>query len=80
MKVTCEIIEDLLPLYADNVCSVQSRQAVEQHLQQCERCRTALESTQSVPVPHIEPDSPVEDNALKKGFRKIRLFKKYIVH
>ena len=30
MKVTCEIIEDLLPLYVDNVCSKQSRQAVEE--------------------------------------------------
>ena len=73
MKVTCEIIEDLLPLYVDNVCSAQSRQAVEQHLQECERCRTVFESTQAVPVPHIEPDSPVEDNAVKKGFRKIRI-------
>lgn len=73
MKVTCEIIEDLLPLYVDNVCSPQSRQAVEQHLRACEKCRSALESTQAVPVPHIEPDSPVEDKAIRKGFRKIRI-------
>lgn len=73
MKVTCEIIEDLLPLYVDNVCSVQSRQAVEQHLQECEKCRSAFESTQAVPVPHIEPDSPIEDKAVKNGFRKIRI-------
>lgn len=73
MKVTCEIIEDLLPLYVDNVCTVQSRQAVEQHLQECEKCRTAYESTQAVPVPHIEPDFPVEDKAIKKGFRRIRI-------
>lgn len=73
MKVTCEIIEDLLPLYVDNVCSVQSRQAVERHLQECERCRKTFESTQAVPVPHIESDSPAEDQAIKKGFRKIRI-------
>lgn len=73
MSVTCEIIEDLLPLYVDNVCSTQSRQAVEQHLQECEKCRIAFESTQAVQVPHIEPDSPVEDKAIKKGFRKIRI-------
>lgn len=72
MKVTCEIIEDLLPLYVDEVCSAQSRQAVEEHLRECEKCRSAFESTQAVPVPHIEPDSPIEDNAIKKGFRKIR--------
>ena len=73
MKVTCEIIEDLLPLYVDNVCSAQSRQAVEQHLQDCEKCRSSFESTLAVPVPHIEPDSPVEDKAIKTGFRKIRI-------
>ena len=73
MKVTCEIIEDLLPLYVDNVCSKQSRQAVEEHLRECEKCRSIFESTQAVPVPHIEPDSPVEDKAIKKGFRKIRI-------
>ena len=73
MKVNCEIIEDLLPLYVDNVCSKQSRQAVEEHLRECEKCRSIFESTQAVPVPHIEPDSPVEDKAIKKGFRKIRI-------
>lgn len=73
MKVTCEIIEDLLPLYVDDVCSVQSRQAVEQHLEECEKCRRAFDSTQTVPVPQIEPDQPKVDMAVKKGFRKIRI-------
>lgn len=73
MKVTCEIIEDLLPLYVDNVCSAQSRQAVKQHLQECEKCRSTFESTQAIPVPRIEPDSPVADKAVKTGFRKIRI-------
>lgn len=39
MKIPCEIIEDLLPLYCDGVCSEESRQAVEAHLAECERCR-----------------------------------------
>lgn len=73
MKVTCEIIEDLLPLYVDSVCSVQSREAVEQHLRECETCRSAFESTRDVSVPCIEPDSPAADKAVKKGFRKLRI-------
>lgn len=72
MKLVCEIVEDLLPLYADNVCSEQSRQAVTEHLQNCEKCRKIVESTQAVPVPHIEPDRPAADRAVKKGFKKIR--------
>lgn len=73
MKMSCEIIEDLLPLYADNVCSEQSRQAVEAHLRECSACRALMEGTQAIPVPHIEPEPPAADKALKNGFRKIRL-------
>ena len=39
MKMSCEIIQDLLPLYCDGVCSQDSRQAVEAHLAGCESCR-----------------------------------------
>lgn len=73
MKVTCEIVEDLLPLYADDVCSEQSRRAVREHLQKCEKCRKLLESTQEVSVPSFEPDKPKADKAIQKGFKKIRL-------
>ena len=72
MIVTCEIVEDLLPLYVDNVCSEQSRRAVEDHLGECDKCRRLIESTQAVPIPYIEPDRPAADKAVKKGFKKIR--------
>lgn len=39
----CEIVQDLLPLYCDNVCSEGSRQAVEEHLAVCPDCRGRLE-------------------------------------
>lgn len=39
MKYTCEMIQDLLPLYLDDVASSSSRQAVEEHLKECEDCR-----------------------------------------
>lgn len=39
MKLSCEIVQDLLPLYCDGVCSAESRQAVEAHLEGCETCR-----------------------------------------
>ena len=71
--MNCDIITDLLPLYADKLCSDHSRQAVEQHLQECEACRNAFQHTQAVPIPHIETHRPAEDTAVKKGFRKIRL-------
>lgn len=72
MKLVCEIVEDLLPLYSDNVCSEQSRQAVAEHLQECETCRALFAGSHATLIPHIEPEQPSADNAVKKGFRKIR--------
>lgn len=42
MKTTCDIIQDLLPLYCDNACSEDSKQAVEAHIEECEQCRNDL--------------------------------------
>ena len=42
-NVHCNIIRDLLPLYADGVVSEESRLLVEEHLEGCEACRKALE-------------------------------------
>lgn len=39
VKISCEIIKDLLPLYSDGVCSPESRQAVDEHLSGCPECR-----------------------------------------
>lgn len=41
-KIPCEIIRDLLPLYQDDICSEKSRNAIEEHIKECESCRTSL--------------------------------------
>lgn len=48
MKSFCKIIEDLLPLYVDDACSAESRGFVEQHLRDCEYCRTLLDEMRSM--------------------------------
>lgn len=40
----CNIVSDLIPLYCDNMCSEDSRSAVEEHTAECEKCRRLLES------------------------------------
>lgn len=40
----CGIVKDLLPLYADNVCSIESKKLVAEHLNECEECCKELES------------------------------------
>lgn len=42
MNISCEIIHDLLPLYCDKVCSLDSRKIVEIHLKTCKKCRADM--------------------------------------
>ena len=58
MILDCKVIEDLLPLYLDNVCSDTSKQLVGEHLKECEDCRRLINTTQVVGVPHFEPERP----------------------
>ena len=44
MKENCKVIEDLLPLYHDGVCSEESKEFVERHLCDCQSCRESLET------------------------------------
>ena len=39
MKLDCDVIRDLLPLYAEKLASPASSALVEQHLAECEACR-----------------------------------------
>ncbi len=42
-KYNCELIQDLLPLYQDNICNDFSRTVVEAHVQECPDCRQIME-------------------------------------
>lgn len=43
-KMNCEIIRDLMPSYVDGICSQSSREAVEEHVEECAECRASLET------------------------------------
>lgn len=47
MNYPCGIIRDLLPLYIDDVCNEESKQAVQNHLSECEKCRNYYEAMKS---------------------------------
>jgi hypothetical protein len=36
---SCKIVQDLLPLYVEDICSPSSREYVEAHLAECDKCR-----------------------------------------
>lgn len=39
MKISCNIVRDLLPLYHDKVASMESNEMVNEHLTECESCK-----------------------------------------
>ncbi|MPN38420.1 hypothetical protein SDC9_185944 [bioreactor metagenome] len=44
MKLSCEVIKDLLPLYYDKVCSKESSSLIEEHLAECPQCVDEFEN------------------------------------
>ena len=67
-RIHCNIIQDLLPLYADTVVSPESREMVERHLCECPDCKAVLEEIrESIPVPQSD-----DVRVLKKIKRKER--------
>lgn len=51
MNYPCELIRDLLPLYHDDVCSPESRNAVNEHCAGCLDCKKILDELETMPDP-----------------------------
>ncbi|WMJ77125.1 MULTISPECIES: zf-HC2 domain-containing protein [unclassified Sedimentibacter] len=43
MKITCNVIKDILPLYVENMVSNDSRAMIEEHIEQCQECKVYLD-------------------------------------
>lgn len=82
MKLTCNMMDDLLPLYIEDACSEDSRLAVEEHLSQCIPCRMKLERMQERIMENAEAPSKSMTNHYKQKVRrlKIRRILLYVVH
>lgn len=73
MKLSCEIVKDLLPLYMDEVCSPESRKAVEEHMKACESCRKVLEAEIELPQPEPIPEALQEKKRGTRALWRMRL-------
>lgn len=74
-KMSCDMVNDLLPLYLDGICSEESKDMVEQHIKNCEECRKTLECMQeNVDIPE-EKDTSI----IQKVKRRILIEKLVIV-
>lgn len=74
MNKKCDIIKDLLPLYAENMCSDDSRQAVAEHIDECESCRNELNKINTDVT--IQADS---DAAMLRRIKKRARIEKVVI-
>ncbi len=70
MNVTKDIINDLLPLYAAQECSADTRALVEEYLQQNPRLAEEFRRIMKTPLPGAVP--PARDLAETRSFREAR--------
>lgn len=74
MKINCEIIKDLLPLYCDDVCSQASREIIEEHVDECALCNAVyLDLNKSTDI------QPIKANEEKDKAKVLKSIKKKIV-
>ena len=87
-QTSCDVVQDLLPLYLDGCCHPGSRALVEEHLKECPDCeRVRREMAGEIPAPEEpqpegeaepakeEPEQAPEQKRAKtfrKGMKKIR--------
>lgn len=70
MKVSCEIIKDLLPLYHDEVCSNDSMAMIEEHLIGCDNCKAELQAMDEALLINKKDENLKEAEAVKKLSRR----------
>lgn len=73
--MNCNIIKDLLPSYIDEICSEETAKAVEEHIEQCEKCQQYL-TMMKQPTNSIQLSSEgvtVAKEPFKRINKKIRI-------
>lgn len=63
----CEVIQDLLPLYQDGICSNSSKQMIEKHLFTCPDCSLIMQKLQSS---NMEEQLVQEKNSVLTAYSK----------
>lgn len=74
MKISCRVIDDILPLYVDECCSEETKQLVDEHLQECEDCTEKLAKFKKPLFLSQDPsqNEKIYVKHVKKAFGKLR--------
>ena len=70
MKISCEIIKDLLPLYLDEVCSNDSKVLIEEHIAEYDSCKAELQAMKEELFLNHKDENLQEAEAVKKLSRR----------
>lgn len=81
MKYPCDMIQDLLPLYLDGVCSEKSKKAVEEHLAECSDCKDFFAAMRETDKIEIDTHSANRERQKAASFQAVKkkLFRKQIL-
>ena len=77
--MNCKIVEDMITLYAENLCSEDSKTMVEEHIETCENCRKKLEDYKTELAEELYKDEQIEQDKTKlkeNTIKEINPFKK----
>ena len=72
MTYPCGIIRDLLPLYIDDVCNEESKQALHNHLSECEKCRSCYEAMKSTEGFEYKRSDNSEDSKMASSLKNVK--------
>lgn len=78
-KIKCCIVQDLLPLYIDNVLSEGSSQEVHRHLEECENCRQEYRTMLKDVVLPTNQEVQEENSQVLKRFKSKWIIKKFLI-
>ena len=72
MKYPCSLIQDLLPLYHDGVCSEESNKIIEAHLSECSSCKDYYNSLCEADEIFATPQNAELEMKKAASFRSIK--------
>lgn len=81
MNYPCNLIQDLLPLYHDGVCSKESAEIIEKHLSECTVCKECLAALGETDNLIIKPENTEHEMKKAASFQEVKkkMFRKQIL-
>jgi hypothetical protein len=72
MKYDCELIQDILPLYEDDVLSDKSKEIISEHLSECTVCKKLYEQSDLGKKERVSDNNIQENNKVVSYSKRIK--------